>query len=203
MGPDALKRVRKEFKVCNLAVVYQAGIRRIAGQLGKSEGEARLYMSTHRREFWKLHEFVEAAIGQAMHEDVVIMQDGWRRGLPSPFSRAAAANAVAQGTAAAMYRQAVLGFHRLRLPLIATVHDSFVFDCAIEEAADLIATGTRIMKEAGTYFLPGLKLKVDVATSIQLPQLPGIAKRLADPEHFRAYLRHLELARKSRQERAA
>jgi DNA polymerase-1 len=198
MDPSAVKRVRKEFKVCNLAVVYRAGFRRIAAQLGKSEAEARHYMATHEREFWRVHAFVEAAIEQAMHEGVVVMQDGWRRTLPSPFNPAAAANAPIQGTAAAIYRQAVLGMYRARLPLIATVHDSFVLECAIAEAADLIATATRIMVEAGAYFLPRLKLKVDVATSIPVPTLPQLTERLADPGLLEAYLRHLERARKAR-----
>jgi hypothetical protein len=197
MDAKALKQVRKEFKVCNLAVVYQAGFQRIAAQLGRSEAEARRYMATHRGEFWKLHAFVEAAIAQAMHEGVVIMQDGWRRALPAPFSRAAAANAPAQGTAAAIYRQAVLGVHRAGLPLIATVHDSFVFECAIPEAPDLIPTVTRIMVEAGAYFLPGLRLKVDVATSVPLPALPHLVERLADPGLLETYLRHLGRARKA------
>jgi hypothetical protein len=198
MTPDAIKRVRKEFKVCNLAVVYQAGIRRIAAQLGVPEAAARVYIATHRREFWKLHGFIEAAIEQAMHEGVVVMQDGWRRSLPSPFSRAAAANAPIQGTAAAIYRQAVMGMHGGGLPLIATVHDSFVFECAIPDAPGLIATVTRIMVEAGAYFLPGLKLKVDVATSVPLPALPHLAERLADPGRLEAYLRHLERVQKVR-----
>jgi hypothetical protein len=198
MGPDAIKRVRKEFKVCNLAVIYQAGIRRIAAQLGKSEAEARHYMTTHRNEFWPLHRFIDAAIEQGMHEGEVVMQDGWRRSLPAPFNRAAAANAPIQGTAAAIYRQAVLGVHRANLPLIATVHDSFVFECAIPDASDLITTVTRIMVAAGAYFLPGLQLKVDVATSIALPTLPHLTERLADPGLLDAYLRHLGRARKAR-----
>jgi hypothetical protein len=210
MDPGAIKQVRTQFKVCNLAVVYQAGIRRIAAQLGVPEAAARVYMAAHRREFWRLHEFVEATIEQGMHEGVVVMQDGWRRALPAtwvrrggveeyaPFNRAAAANAPIQGTAAAIFRQAVLGLHRAGLPLIATVHDSFVFECAIPEAPDLIATATRIMVEAGAYFLPGLLLKVDVATSIPVPALPHLTERLADPERQAAYLRHLERAQRAR-----
>jgi hypothetical protein len=203
MDPAAVKRVRKEFKVCNLAIVYRAGIRRIAAQLGKPEAEARLYMATHQREFWRLHAFVNAAIEQARHEGEVVMQDGWRRALPSPFNPAAAANAPIQGTAAAIYRQAVLGFHAANLPLIATVHDSFVFECAIAEAPDLIATVTRIMVEAGAYFLPGLRLKVDVATSVPIPALPHLTEPLADPERLDAYLRHLERAQRAQRTRAA
>jgi hypothetical protein len=197
MDAKALKQVRKEFKVCNLAVVYQAGFQRIAAQLGRSEAEARRYMATHREEFWKLHAFVEAAIEQGMHEGQVVMQDGWRRALPAPFSRAAAANAPAQGTAAAIYRQAVLGIHRAGLPLIATVHDSFVFECAIAEAPDLITTATPILVAAGAYFLPGLRLKVDVATSVALPALPHLTERLADPGLLETYLRHLGRARRA------
>jgi hypothetical protein len=198
MDANAIKRVRKVFKTCNLAVVYRAGVGRIAAQLGMPEGEARHYLATHRQAFWKLHVFVDAAIEQARHENVVIMQDGWRRALPAPFNPAAAGNAPIQGTAAAIYRQAVLGIHRAGLPLIATVHDSFVFECALHEAPDLIPTVTRIMVAAGAYFLPGLRLKVDVSTSVPVPALPELTERLADPDRLEAYLRHLGRARKAK-----
>jgi DNA polymerase I-like protein with 3'-5' exonuclease and polymerase domains len=155
-------------------------------------------MAMHKREFWEIHDYVAAAIDQAMHENVVIMQDGWRRALPSPFNPAAAANAPVQGTAAAIYRQAVIGMHRAGLPLIATVHDSFVFECRVEDAGDLITTARRIMVAAGAYFLPGVPLKVDVSASVPLPHLPFEVGSLAEPELWEPYLRHLGRAAKAR-----
>jgi hypothetical protein len=111
----------------------------------------------------------------------------------------AAANAPIQGTAAAIYRRAVVELHRAGLPLIATVHDSFVFECAIPEAADLIATVTRIMVEAGAYFLPGLQLKVDVDASVDLPHLGHLKiGRVADPDRHAAYRRHLDRAERAK-----
>jgi DNA polymerase-1 len=192
-----VKRVRKEFKVCNLAVVYQAGPQRVAAQLGRPLAEARHYLATHRQEFWPIHRFVEAVIAQARHDNVVIMQDGWRRSLPSPFSRAAAANAPIQGTAAAMYRRGVVELHRASLPLIATVHDSYVFECALEEATDLIVTVTRILVEAGAYFLPNLRLKVDVSASVPIPGFPAVGP-LADPGLLEVYQRHLARAERAK-----
>lgn len=195
---DALKRVRKQFKICNLAVVYQAGLSRIAGQLGLTEAEAGRWMAMHRQEFWEVHDYVSAVIDQALHDNVVIMQDGWRRALPSPFNRAAAANAPVQGTAAAIFRQAVLGMRRAGLPLIATVHDSFVFECRVSDAGDLIETVRRIMVEAGAYFLPGVPLKVDVSASVPLPHLPFKVEPLADPDLWDAYQSHLGRAAKAK-----
>jgi hypothetical protein len=198
MTAAEVKRVRKAFKVCNLAVVYQAGLRRIAAQLGVPEAGAAHWMAIHRREFWEIHDYVAAVIEQALHDNVVVMQDGWRRALPSPFNPAAAANAPVQGTAAAIYRLAVILLHRAGLPLIATVHDSFVFECRIEDAADLIATARRIMIEAGAYFLPGVPLKVDVSATVPLPGLPWPVEPLADPELWDAYQRHLGRAARAR-----
>ena len=191
-----IKRVRKEFKVCNLAVVYQAGPQRVAAQLGRPLAEARHYLATHRQEFWPLHHGIEVMIAQARHDNVVIMQDGWRRALPSPFSRAAAANAPIQGTAAAMYRRGVVELHRASLSLLATVHDSFLFECTLREAADLIPTVIRILVAAGAYFLPSLRLKVDVSSSVPIPGL--VTEPLADPALLPAYRRHLARAERSR-----
>jgi hypothetical protein len=68
------------------------------------------------------------------------------------------------------------------------VHDSLVFEVPIEEAEALILTVIRIMGDASEWFVPGLRLKVDVSASMPLPHLAHFAvEPLADPETRAAY----------------
>ena len=138
--PDATKDhpMRKAFKVCNLAVVYQSSVRGIAAQLGVSEGKARYFYDLHHAHFHRVHQFIEDVISTAEAYRLTVLQDGWRKIVPAPFSRSTAANFVIQGTAASILRHAVLGFHDAGLPLLATVHDAAVFEVAIEDAEALI-----------------------------------------------------------------
>ena len=93
----------------------------------------------------------------------------------------------------------MLGCHDAGLPLIATVHDSLVFEVRVEDAAALILTATRIMGDASEWFIPGLRLKVDVAASVPVPYLAHLnIGPLADPSTHAAYLRHLARAARSK-----
>jgi DNA polymerase I-like protein with 3'-5' exonuclease and polymerase domains len=103
--------------------------------------------------------------------------DGWRKTVPPPFKATTAANFPVQGVAAGILRRAVLGCYAASLPLIATVHDSLVFEVRIEEVGDLVNTVIRIMGDASEWFFPGFRLKVDVSASTPLPHLPHLTIR--------------------------
>jgi DNA polymerase-1 len=115
------KEARRKIKACNLGVPYGARPRRIAAQLGISEGEAWHFFDIHRRVFHRSHEFCAEAIMTSEVERVTVLQDGWRKIVPAPFSPTSAVNFPIQGGAASILRQAVLGFYAVRLPLLATV----------------------------------------------------------------------------------
>jgi hypothetical protein len=83
--------------------------------------------------------------------------------------------------------------------LIATVHDSLLFEVRIEEAGDLVATVIRIMGDASEWFFPGFRLKVDVSASTPLPHLAHLdIGPLADPDTRVAYERYLTRAADAR-----
>ena len=179
---------RRAFKACNLGVVYGARPRRIAAQLGVSESAAVGFYEAHRLQFARTHAFCERVIATAEEDRVTVLQDGWRKRIPAPFRPTTAANFPIQGTAALILRQAVLGFYAAGLPLLAPVHDAALFEVTLGEAADLIATASRIMTEAGAWFVPGLALKVDVSTSVPIPGIPDLDsedRRLASGGRWR------------------
>jgi hypothetical protein len=190
------KEARRKIKACNLGVPYGARPRRIAAQLGIPEAAAWHFFDIHRRVFRRAHEFCARATETAENERIQVLQDGWRKIVPAPFSPTSAVNYPIQGSAASILRQAVLGFHAANLPLIATVHDAAIFELDIADAEDLITTATRIMVGAGTYFVPGLTLKVDVSSTVPLPGREW--NPLAEAETRDAYLLHLQRARRGR-----
>jgi hypothetical protein len=105
-----------------------------------------------------------------------------------------------QGVAAGILRRAVLGVYVASLPLIATVHDSLVFEVRIEDTAALIETVIRIMGDASEWFVPGFRLKVDVSASTPLPHLSHLDIGLiADPDTRGAYDRYLARAARTKQ----
>jgi DNA polymerase I-like protein with 3'-5' exonuclease and polymerase domains len=167
-----------------------------AAQLGIPEAAAWHFFDTHRRVFRRAHEFCARAIETAENERIQVLQDGWRKIVPAPFSPTSAVNYPIQGSAASILRQAVLGFHAANLPLIATVHDAAIFEVDIVDSGDLITTATRIMVEAGAYFVPCLTLKVDVSSTTPLPGREW--NPLAEAETRDAYLLHLQRARRRR-----
>jgi DNA polymerase-1 len=197
--PQSHKRERKAFKACNLGVVYGARVPRIAVQSGTSLGQAQHFYDLHRALFPEVHEYCERGIEGARESRSQVLQDGWRKRICPPFRPTVAANFPVQGVAAGILRRAVLGVYEAFLPLIATVHDSLVFECRIEEAGDLIATVIRIMGDASEWFFPGFRLKVDVSASLPLPYLSHLnIGHFADPSTREVYDHYLARAAKAR-----
>jgi hypothetical protein len=192
------KAARKGFKACNLGVVYGARVPRIAISAGITIGQAQSFCDLHRTLLSEVHEFTERVISHTRADRLLVLQDGWRKQTPHPFKPTTAANFPVQGTAAGVLRRAVLGCHDAGLPLIATVHDSLVFEVPVAAAEALILTATWIMGDASEWFVPGLRLKVDVSASVPLPHLAHLTiGPLADPPTHNAYQRHLARAARS------
>ena len=156
--PDATaqshKTERKAFKACNLGVVYGARVPRIAVTAALTIGQAQRFYDLHRAMFPQVHEFCEQVVSHTRETRLMVLQDGWRKRTVPPFKPTTASNFPVQGTAAGILRRAVLGCHDAGLPLIATVHDSLVFEVRVEDAAALILTATRIMGDASEWFHP-------------------------------------------------
>jgi DNA polymerase I-like protein with 3'-5' exonuclease and polymerase domains len=190
---------RKAFKACNLGVVYGAQVPRIAITAGITPGKAQQFYDLHRAMFTEVHEFCERVIAHTREARLLVLQDGWRTRTVPPFKPTRAANAPIQGTGGGILRRAVLGCHEASLPLIATVHDSLVFEVRIEDAEALIRAVVRIMGDASEWFVPGLRLKVDVAASVALSHLAHLdIGPLAAPATRAGYERHLARAARSK-----
>lgn len=197
--PQSHKAERKAFKACNLGVVYGARVPRIAITGNTTLGRAQLFYDLHRAMFAEVHEFTRRVIEHTREARLLVLQDGWRTRTLPPFKPTRAANAPVQGTGGGVLRRAVLSSFEANLPLLATVHDSLVYECDIQDAEALILTVIRIMGDASEWFVPGLRLKVDVSTSVPLPHLTHLSiGPLADPETHAAYQRHLARAARSK-----
>jgi hypothetical protein len=197
--PKSHKVERKAFKACNLGVVYGARVPRIAITGNMTLGKAQHFYDLHRAMFADVHEFTRQVIEHTREARLLVLQDGWRTRTLPPFKPTRAANAPVQGTAGGILRRAVLGCFDANLPLIATAHDSLVFEIDIQDAGALVLTVIRIMGDASEWFVPGLRLKVDVSASVPLPHLAHLnIGPLADPGLREAYDRHLARAARSK-----
>jgi DNA polymerase I len=201
--PDATAKShakeRKAFKACNLGIVYGARPPRIAITGMITPGEAQYFYDMHRAMFMPIHGFCEDVISHTRAMRLMVLPDGWRKRTVPPFRPTVASNFPVQGTAACILRRAILACYRAGLPLIATVHDSLVFEVRIEDVEALVRTVTRVMGDASEWFVPGLRLKVDVSASLPLPHLAHLGiSPLVEPELRPAYERYLARAAASK-----
>jgi DNA polymerase I-like protein with 3'-5' exonuclease and polymerase domains len=181
------KSIRQAFKICNFRLAYGSSVRGLATQLG-SMGRAQYFYDVHRAAFPACHEYLERSISYARTHSVVELPDGWRKRILPPFKSSVAANFPIQAMAAGVLRRGVVASYQAGLPLIATVHDALVFECQVDEVEALVRTVTQLMGDASEWFIPGLRLKVDVSASKPLPRLAHLnIGPLADPTLRAAY----------------
>jgi DNA polymerase I len=187
---------REQLKTVNHGLAYGARPRRVAAQLGAELALAEHLCRTHRRVFSRTHDYLAAAVDTADTDRHSVTQDGWSKRIVPPFSATSALNFGVQATGAAILRRAIVFADRAGLPLIASVHDSLLFCCRLEDAPAVLLEAERVMVEAGHYFCPGVTLRIDFAASRPVPGLPDRkVKPLADPRNRESYERVLRQAR--------
>ena len=188
---------RGQLKAVNHGLAYGSRPKRVAAQLGVDLATAEYLYSTHRRVFHRVHDYLAAAVDTADNDRRSTCQDGWSKRIVPPFSATTALNFGVQATGAAILRRAIVLVDRAGLPLVATVHDSLIFVCLLQDAAAVLLEAERLMVDAAAYFCPGITLRVDFSASVPVPGMPSDRKLkpLADPRSRESYDQVLEQAR--------
>jgi hypothetical protein len=84
---------------------------------------------------------------------------GWPREVTRHDNARSVANSVVQGTAADLMRLAVIYLTRNRTPLVAVVHDGFVFEVPLAEKDAAIEVIDTSLRQAVERLLPGSRLR--------------------------------------------
>ncbi len=173
---------RGQLKTVNHGLAYGARPK-LAAQLGIDLATAEHLYSTHRRVFHRVHDYLAASVDTADNYRRSTCQDGWSKRIVPPFSATTALNYGVQATGAAILRRAIVLVDRAGLPLVATVHDSLIFVCRLQDAVMVPLEAERLMVDAAAYFCPGITLRVDFSASVPVPGMPSDRqlKPLANP----------------------
>lgn len=177
--PDEVtSKERQNFgKSINFAVVYGAGLKKVASMAEVSEKEAKKFLNKHRQEFPEIYHYREYLLRKCRAQDPPHIRtlSGRMRRLPNinsrdeglrMYSERQAFNSLVQGSAADIQKVAMLNAYDLiqrTLPeaaLTMCVHDELVMTCPESRAQE----GEQLLREAMTG--PSVQSMVDVPLTV-------------------------------------
>jgi DNA polymerase-1 len=151
--------VRKKYKCVNLGVNYGQTPFGIAQQTGLHSHEATRLYAQHKRLFPDYWAWSARYTRAAFTRGRCFTLAGWPREVTRYDNARSVANSVVQGTAADLMRLAVIYLTRNKTPLVAVVHDGFVFETPIEEKDIAIEVIDASLRQAVDRLLPGSRLR--------------------------------------------
>jgi DNA polymerase-1 len=151
--------VRKKYKCVNLGVNYGQTPYGIAQQTGLHPREATRLYAQHRRLFPDYWAWTARYTRDAFAKGRCFTVAGWPREVTRLDNARSVSNSVIQGTAADLMRLAVVYLTRNRTPLVAVVHDGFVFEVPLGEKDATIEVIDTSLRQAVERLLPGSRLR--------------------------------------------
>ena len=160
---EVTREQRSRAKAVNFGIAYGQGAFGLGQNLGIPRTEAQAIIDGYFAEFPGVKGYMDEMIGFCREHGYVQTMMGRRRYLPDVLSgnntvRAAAErvaiNAPMQGTAADIIKVAMIAIHarlekeKMKSKLLLQVHDELVFDCKLEEQAELMAMVKELMEGA-------------------------------------------------------
>lgn len=129
----AIEGARQRGKTLNYAIVYGAGIKRIAATLGVSMNEAKMILGAYHRAFPEVGD-LQREIGHKLEDRGYIRSPWGRRHRIKPDMAYMAVNALVQGTAADMFKASIAALDDEGCPMIIPAHDEILVECEPEHA---------------------------------------------------------------------
>ena len=164
---------RRNAKTVNFSIVYGAGARNVALQLGISNKEAKELIDNYFKTYSGLQDYMKTVVAEARENGYVTTLVGRRRRLRDINSQSAvvragaertAVNSPVQGSAADLIKIAMIDIYKIlkdkgfRSKMILQVHDELVFDVHKDELAELREIVSNCMRNA----LPNLEVPLEV-----------------------------------------
>jgi DNA polymerase-1 len=151
-GGSAATELRRRAKVINFGIIYGKTDFGLARELGIPRSQAHQFIEGYFARYRGVRSYLERTVAEARETGIVRTLLGRRRFLRDLKSRNPTArgqaermamNTPIQGTAADLLKMAMVRVHRelgrsgLRARMLLTVHDELVFECPVQEAADV------------------------------------------------------------------
>lgn len=170
---------RSSAKAVNFGIVYGISDFGLAGQLGISKKDAKVYIDQYLEKYSGIKKFMETIVNQAEEEGYVQTLFGRKRQISElkssnymvrQFGKRAAMNTPIQGTAADIMKIAMIDvFNKLKQAslkskLVLQVHDELIIDTLIEEKEQVKEILKTSMENAYKLKIP-LKVELSEATN--------------------------------------
>jgi DNA polymerase I-like protein with 3'-5' exonuclease and polymerase domains len=158
--------VRARYKAVNLGVNYGQTAFGVAGSTGMHLDEARALLAQHRRTYPDFWAWTDRYTTRAFARGVCYTAGGWPRKVGRQDNPRSVSNFAVQGTGGDLLRLATVYLTRLGVPLLATVHDSFVLECTRDQFPGLREAVNFALGRAVDQILPGSPMRWDLSVYV-------------------------------------
>jgi DNA polymerase I-like protein with 3'-5' exonuclease and polymerase domains len=150
---------RKLSKALNLGINYGQGVGGIAGSTGLLFHQAESLLAQHKRLYPAFWAWKKRYVFDAFHRGRCQTVLGWPRKVARHDNPRSVANHPVQGTGADLMRLAVIYLTRNRTPLLAAIHDGFLFEVHKSELTRTREAIDAAFRQAVQQLLPGAPMK--------------------------------------------
>jgi DNA polymerase I-like protein with 3'-5' exonuclease and polymerase domains len=117
----------------------------------------------HKQAYATYWRWTDGYVRRAFIRGRCLTRGGWPRKVGRKDNPRSVANYPIQGTAADLMRIVVILLTRRGLPLLLSVHDSFIFEAHRDDVSDLIEEVEAVFAQAIQQLLPGAPMRWDKA----------------------------------------
>jgi hypothetical protein len=160
-------RIRKRYKIVNFAVGYGQSAYGIAESTGMYYAEARKFLGQHRAAYPDYWAWTKRYTAEAFARGVCWTKAAWPRKVTRKDNPRSVANFAIQGTGADLMRLAVIHLARANAPLLAAIHDGFLFECHRDDLPRLRQTIDTALSQAIERLLPGATMRWEVKEFVE------------------------------------
>jgi hypothetical protein len=151
--------VRRRYKAFNLGVNYGQSAYGIAEKTGMYLQEARSLLAQHKRAYPAFWDFMGRYTADAFRRGRAVTKAGWPRGATRYDNARSVANFAVQGTGADLMRLSVIYLTQNKAPLLAQIHDGFLFECHRSQLAEVRCAIDDALRRAVEQLLPGAAMR--------------------------------------------
>jgi DNA polymerase-1 len=153
--------MREMFKVALLAIQYGMLAKSLAERLNISWDMAHEMIGQHHWNYPEYWDWIKRWLRQAFTTGYVCTEGGWTMSLEKPISERTARNWPIQSSGSELFRLALIMMSRLKIRVVAPVHDAVLIEARIEDIEAEVARARHCMERASRCVLKRLTLRTD------------------------------------------
>jgi hypothetical protein len=149
------------FKVALLAIQYGMRAKSLAERLNISWDMAHEMIGQHHWNFPEYWDWIQRWLRHAFTAGYMCTEGGWTMSLEKPISERTARNWPIQSSGSELFRLALIMMSRLKIRVVAPVHDAVLIEARAEDIETEVARTRYCMERASRCVLRHLTLRTD------------------------------------------